>query len=74
MFLFKAGNFRQTFNYLSQHIDPEELRQIFIQNPLLLSVDFSNFLMKKFKFFKSLRFTQTETIEFFKLYPKIFIR
>jgi hypothetical protein len=70
----KAGNFRQTFEYLTQSIPEQKLREIYMNHPLLFAVDFSNFFMKKVQFLTSLKFTQKEVMNFFTTYPEIFIK
>lgn len=70
----KPGNFRQTLEYLSERIPEEKVREIYLNYPMLFTVEFANFLIKKFQLFKYHGFNDKEIMSFFVNYPEIFVR
>ena len=74
VFAMSAGNIRQMRSYLEDYIDLQTLRRIILEQPLLLTVDFSGFFMKKVQLLRSLKFTDKQIFKFLELYPGVFVK
>ena len=59
---------------MSQYIDPVKLKSIYIEHPLLFTIEFANHLIKKLQEFQNLKFTEEEAVAFLERFPEIFIK
>ena len=61
-------------SYLLDYIELPVLKQIFFKQPLLITVDFGGFFMKKVQLLRTLKFTDHQIFKFLELYPGVFVK
>lgn len=68
------GNLLETLHFLEQEIPQKELRDIYVANPLLVTVDFAHHFIPKFNLFLKLKFTRRDVFRIFRYFPGVFVR
>lgn len=74
VFSMPAGNLRQMRSYLLDYIELPTLKRIILEQPLLTTVEFSNFFMKKVQLLRTLKFSDEQIFRFLEKYPGVFVK
>jgi len=74
IFCMPAGNLRQMRAYLSSYLDMPVLKKTFLHNPLLTTVEFSGFFMKKVQLLRTLKFSDEQIFKLFEQFPRVFVK
>lgn len=65
---------KQTFEWLKLKFSNDAIIKIYTENPLLFTVDFANFFIKKYKTLRKLKLKYKDIDKILLTYPQIFIR